>query len=365
MAAPAHRVGPSRILGVLALTHSSRETNLARCSAAFLEQRFGDPARLERLPPFESLRPAETLYSGAVSFYRVASDAAGGPRFESIGEIRDREKIQHVVLRGENEMLLGYEHRVESWRLHRPIHVLTRITRSDCSIRTRFEHPHLAGLHTVAPLSDERVVLSCAGSDSVLILDLGRSVIERSLRMPASLYGHNYTLTTGMDLRRHYIHDGCQTTHLNAASVDREGRRAVVSTLIQGAIGLFDLRTGDYEEVARGFVGCHGARFSDRDEIYLADSPRGCLIFLGPDGRVARRFETGSLWLHDVQQIHQSIYAFALADANELRIYHIDSGTLLMQRRFALVPFEDPAPAPDGAPDWLGNSTQALSYTTL
>ena len=131
-------------------------------------------------------------------------------------------------------------------------------------------------------------------------------MIERSLRMPASLYGHNYTLTSEMDLRRHYIHDGCQTTHLNAASVDREGRRAVVSTLIQGAIGLFDLRTGDYQEIARGFVGCHGARFSDRDEIYLADSPRGCLIFLGPGGRVTRRFETGSLWLHDVQQIRES-----------------------------------------------------------
>ena len=365
MAAPANRAGQSRILGVLALTHSSRETNLDRCSAAFLEQRFGDPERLERLPPFDSLQPAETLYSGSVSFYRVALYAAGRHRFESIGDIKDREKIQHVVLRDGDEMLIGYEHRVECWRLRRPVHVLSRITRSGCSIRARFEHPHLAGLHTVAPLSDDRVLLSCAGSDSVLVFDLGRSVIERSLRMPASLYGHNYTLTPEMDLRRHYIHDGCQTTHLNAASVDREGRRAVVSTLIQGAIGLFDLRTGDYEEVARGFVGCHGARFSDRDEIYLADSPRGCLVFLGPDGRVTRRFETGSLWLHDVQQIHKSIYAFALADANELRIYHIDSGTLLMRRRFSVIPFEDSAPAPDGAPDWLGNSTQALSYTTL
>ena len=311
------------------------------------------------------LQPAEALYSGSVSFYRVTRDAAGRLRFELIGDIRDREKIQHVVLRGEDEILVGYEHRIECWRLRRPVHVLSRITRSDCSIRARFEHPHLAGLHTVMPLPGDRALLSCAGSDSALVCDLGRGVIECSLRMPASLYGHNYTLTAEMDLRRHYIHDGCQTTHLNAASVDREDRQAVVSTLIQGAIGVFDLRTGDYEEVARGFVGCHGARFTDRREIYLADSPRGRLIFLGPDGRVTRCFETGSLWLHDVQQIHDSIYAFALGDTNELRIYDINSWTLLMRRKFSVIPFDDSAPAPDGAPDWLGNSTQALSYTTL
>jgi hypothetical protein len=365
VAASAARVGQGGILGILALTHSSRETNLDRCSAAFLEQRFGDPERLERLPPFESLQPAEALYSGSVSFYRVTRDAAGRLHFESIGDIRDREKIQHVVLRGEDEILVGYEHRIECWRLRRPVHVLSRITRSDCSIRARFEHPHLAGLHTVMPLPGDRALLSCAGSDSVLVCDIGRGLVERSFRMPASLYGHNYALTSEMDLRRHYIHDGCQTTHLNAASVDREGRRAVVSALIQGAIGLFDLRTGDYQEIARGFVGCHGARFSDRDEIYLADSPRGCLIFLGPGGQVTRRFETGSLWLHDVQQIRETIYAFALADTNELRIYDIDSAALLVRRKFSVIPFADSAPVPKGAPDWLGNSTQALSYTPL
>jgi len=365
MAKAAARGGRAAVLGVLALTHSSRVTNLDRCSAAFLAERFGDPARLDQLPPFESLRPAQTLYSGSASFYRVAREPGGQLALDPIGSVRDRDKIQQVALRGDRELLVGYEHRVECWRLARPIGALERIDRSDCSIRLRLEHPHLAGLHTVEPLGAGRALLSSAGSDAVLLCDLGRGAVERCLRMPTALYGHNYSLTAEMDLRCHYIHDGCQTTHLNAASADRAGRRVVVSTLIQGAVGLFDLESGGYRELARGFVGCHGARFSDRGEIYLADSPRGDLVFLDPDGRETRRFETGSRWLHDVQQITGGVFAFALADANELRVYDIETGTQLMRREFMVVPFEDSAPVPPVPPGWLGNSTQALSFAAL
>ena len=104
-----------RLLGTLALTHSSRRTNLARCSVQFLTGRFGDPGRLSRLPPFDSLPPPEPLYCGAASFHEVLEDGQGRLRFRPAGSFRHREKVQQVVVM-EGEMLVGFEQRVERWR---------------------------------------------------------------------------------------------------------------------------------------------------------------------------------------------------------------------------------------------------------
>lgn len=341
-----------RRLGTLALTHSSRRTNLARCSAQFLTRRFGDPGRLSRLPPFDSLPPPEPLYCGAASFHEVLEDGQGRLRFRPAGSFRHRDKVQHVAMMGEDastELLVGFEQRVERWR---------------GTVKARFEHPLLAGLHTVAPMSGNRALLSCSASDALLILDLETGTVEKVLRMPADVYGHNYDLDLSgqTDLRRHYVGDEQQTTHVNAAHPFDGGRRAVVSTLIQGAVGVFDLETGGYEEIARGFVGCHGARVSAEGEVYFADSTAGHLVFLNDRGRIARRFEAGSRWLHDVQQVRGSVYAFALADANELRVWDVDREELLYRRRFLSWPVEGLFGLARRAPFWLGNSTQALSF---
>ena len=337
------------ILGTLALTHSSRRTNLARCSAEFLRRRFGDPARLRNLPPFEALPPPEPLYSGAASFYRVVEDGKG-LRFLSLGSIRDAEKIQHLALLSDTDLLIGYEHRVERWRL------------PGCTVLRRYEHPHLAGLHSVAPLAGGRAVLSCSAADAILILDLETGEVERTLRMPASLYGQGYPLGPDTDLHRHYIDDEGQTTHLNQAYPFDGGRRVLVSTLIQGAVGIFDLETGAYEELARGFVGCHGARVNEEGQVYFADSTAGHLVFLDGEGKVARRFDAGSRWLHDVQQIAGGVYAFALADANELRVWDIDREELIFARRFFTWPVEGLFGVARRVPFWLGNSAQALWF---
>jgi hypothetical protein len=229
----------------------------------------------------------------------------------------------------------------------------------------RFDHPHLVGLHTVEPLEDGRVALACSTSDAVLVLDLARGLtygkVERTLRLPSSLYGEGYELSADADFRRHAIPDELQTTHVNAAH-RAGGSRLVVSTLIQGAIGLFDLASGAYEEICRGFVGCHGARRSAEGDLYFADSTGGMLVFLDSEGRIARRFATGSRWLHDVQQIAGSVYAFALADTNELRVYDVASGELLWRRRFLLWPLPGLFGAARLIPRWLGNSTQALGF---
>jgi hypothetical protein len=345
---------PLEVLGVLTLTHSSRTTNLDRCSAQFLTRRFGDPERLRDLPLFESLPPAPVLYSGAVSFHRVLMEE-GRIRLEPLGHVRSRDRVQDVALLGPDDLLIGFENRLERWRLRVPQ------TFADFEVVWRFEHPHLVGLHTVEPLEEGRVALACSAPDAVLILDLKEGRVERTLRMPSSLYGQGYELRDSDDLRRHAIPDEAQTTHVNAAH--RAGpSRLVVSTLIQGAIGCFDLASGGYEEICRGFVGCHGARMSAEGEYYVADSAAGMLVFLTPEGRIARRFATGSRWLHDAQQIAGSVYAFALADSNELRVYNVASGELLWRRRFLVWPLPGAYRTARLLPGWLGNSTQALGF---
>jgi hypothetical protein len=345
---------PLEELGVLTLTHSSRTTNLARCSAAFLTRRFGDPERLRGLPPFESLPPAEVLYSGAVSFHRVLA-GEGRVRLESLGKVRSRDRIQDIALLSADDLLVGFENRLERWRLRVPN------TFAEIEVVWRFEHPHLVGLHTVEPLAEDRVALACSTPDAVLILDLARGVVERTLWMPSALYGKGYELSEADDLRRHAIPDEAQTTHVNAAH-RAGGSRLVVSTLIQGAIGCFDLASGTYEEICRGFTGCHGARMSAEGEVYFADSAAGRLVFLTPEGRIARCFATGSRWLHDVQQIAGSVYAFALADSNELRVYDVASGELLWRRCFLVWPLPGLFAVARRLPVWLGNSLQALGF---
>jgi hypothetical protein len=353
-----------RPLGWLTLTHSSRETSLARCSVQSLTRRFGDPARLAAPPPFASLRPAPRLYSGAVSFYLVCEDGSGRLRLESRGSVRSRERIQHAAFLPSGDLLAGFEHRVERWRPRAPLHEMERIGAGDFAVVARSEHPHLAGLHTIDPLEGDLAVLSCSAADAVLLWNAATGRVERTLRLPRELYGHNYDLNPETDLRQHYIHDELQTTHVNAAYRDSTGRWAAVSTLISGAVGVFDLKTGRYEEVTRGFVGCHGARFDERDRLYFTDSTAGQWVLLGDDGRIARRFGTGSRWLHDVQQIRGGVHAFALADTNELRVYDVERDELLWREPFELWPVDDPDQG-EPPPGWLGNSVQALAFRRI
>jgi hypothetical protein len=345
----------------LTLTHSSRATEPGRCSVQFLTRRFSGRDRLADPPPFEALLPAPTLYSGAVSFYQVAETAAGKLQLRLRGRVRSRDRIQHAVILPSGDLLVGYEHRIVRWRPRAPLTELERIDAADFQVAARYEHPHLAGLHTLDPLPGGLVAVSCAAADAVLLLDPTAGRIERTLRLPRDLYGRSYDLAPGMDLRRHYIHDELQTTHVNAAFGDRTGRWVTVSTLIQGAIGVFDLQAGKYEEVTRGFVGCHGARFDDKGNLYFADSTTGHLIVLADDGKIARRFAVSSRWLHDVQQLRGSAYAFALADTNELQVWDVEREELLFREAFPQCDVDD-LEGEDRPLGWVGNSVQALGW---
>ena len=352
--------------GILLLTHSSRVTDLRHCARDVLIRRYAAPDRLDRLPAFESLPPMSSAHGvGSLSALRIRVDSLSSVRVDDLGFIRERHRPQQVAVVSEREWVVGYEDNAELWRLARPLPQLERLGPRAIQRERSYRHPHLPGIHTVMPLDADRVVLSSSGSDAVLVLDLRSGEVETTLRMPAEIYGHNYDLGPDMDLHRHYIGNDLQTTHINSASPMGDGSRVVVSTLIQGAIGIFDLASGGYREVTRGFVGCHGARVNDDGGIYFADSCGGGLVEIDEEGTVHRRFETGSRWLHDVLQIAGPIYAFTVADANELRLYNVETSQCVYRRRFfgfGKSYFYYLLPILRHWPGWRGNSTQFLSF---
>ncbi len=351
--------------GILILTHSSRVTDLRLCSRETLVRRYAAPDRLDRLPPFESLPPMTSSTNvGSLTAFRVSVATGSSFQIDDLGFLRDRHRPQHVAVLNPHEWVVGYEDNVELWSFSSPLSQLERLTRDRGRCVRTYGHPHLPGIHTVMRLDDDRVVISSSGSDAVLILNVRSGEIETTLRMPTELYGHNYELRQETDLNAHYIANDLQTTHINAASPMGDGSQVVVSTLIQGAIGIFNLSDGGYKEITRGFVGCHAARVNDDGYIYFADSCAGDLIELDERGTVRRRFETGSRWLHDVIQIAGPLYAFTIADRNELCIYDIETSECIHRRRFFGFgqAYNRLSHVLRYWPGWRGNSTQFLSF---
>lgn len=354
-------------LGILILTHSSRLTDTQQCSVNYLTRRYEDSERLKKLPPFENLPEiSEQKYlTGSVSIYRVLL-VHGNNRlyFKFIGNIKGkgRERAQHVAMLNSSDLLVGYEEYLELWRFPKPLQSFERITMDSFSVEKQYQHPFFPGLHTVNLISKGHAVISCSAPDAILILNVNTGQVVQTLRMPDYIYGHNYDLIPEMDLKRHYIGNDYQTTHINSAYPMQDGRRILVSTLIQGAIGIFDLRDRSYQELIRGFVGCHGARVNDAGRIYFADSVTGCLVFLDDDGSITKRFGVNSRWLHDVHQIKGDIYAFSVADLNELHVYNIQTGDLLFRENFFTCRYRILNRICRKFPFWMGNSTQLLSY---
>ena len=356
---------------ILTLTHSSRKTDLNYCSLNYLTARYADPERLDKLPPFEKLAPVEEkqIYTGAVSFYRVSGNDLS-LKAEPTGTVVATHKIQHASVMDHFHVLICYESFLELWKFHAPLNTLNHCDEMDFTVLRRYDHPHFAGLHTCFPSSDKlTAVLAASAPDAVLILDLDSGVVRKTLRMPENLYGKNYELTDEMDLRSHYIANDFQTTHINSAYPSRNGNELVLSTLIQGAIGIFDVVSNTYREIIRGFVGCHGARFDNEGNIYFADSVTGCLVFIDKQGKILRRFGIDSFWLHDAVQIERNIFAFSAADSNSLLIYNIDKNTLLFEHNFTTISdsllkymkvIKKYFPIPDRYKQFIANSTQFI-----
>jgi hypothetical protein len=296
---------------VLCVTHSDRVTDLDRCSLNFFEKRYD--RRLQNLPPFETLSPstAYSRYKGVVTVWGLT--AGSWPRPELLATLRPSFKPQHALWHNARLWLLGTE--------------VLEVYDRDLTRQGAVTDPWLADAHTVAPGPRGSLLVSCSGSDAVLFVDPRSLRITRALRMPEELYGLNYPLTRSDSVVEHFIPNDLQTTHVNAASSWRDG--VVVSTLAQGAIGWFTA-DGDYTEITKGFVGCHGVRADPRNGgLYFTDSTTGTIVFLDEDGRIRGRFATRSSWLHDAQHLDGDVFALAVTDRNVVEISNVRTKELL------------------------------------
>jgi hypothetical protein len=349
----------------LFLTHSGRVTDLKLCSLNYLTRRYASPHRLKTLPSFNELQPASmsNSYNGMISIFHLDRNASENC-ISCAGTIHDERKIQHVVKRTEKELVVAYEDGLELWEFPCPVYELDRKSMSKVKKRAVYEHGLFAGIHTAFLADVDTVILSCSAPDAVLKYDLREGKLINMLRMPELIYGHNYEITEHTNLKSHYIYNDVQTTHINSAWPDGNGK-IIVSTLIQGAIGVFDELDSDYHELTRGFVGCHGVRRSREGLIYFADSVTGNLIFLNDNGRIHSRYAVDSRWLHDVQQIEGDQYAFSLADKNELRICDIKQDRVLFQKKYPVIPDSRINILRNKTGIWRGNSTQFLSVSLV
>lgn len=345
----------------LITTHSSRKTDLQYCSLTHLKNRYSDPRRLQSLPRFEELKPASSyeIYSGALSFYKIITQNAGAD-MEFLGSIKTTKMPQHAAFLNSTEIIVAFESAIEIWKLQDCFYMNKRIDVSSVTVVKRYEFGLLAGIHTVNPMDENSVVLSASSSDAIAILDTNSGKLTHSLRMPEHVYGKNYELDHTTSLIEHYIPNDLQTTHINSAFPFDKGKRIVISTLIQGAIGIFDLENSTYDEVLDGYVGCHGARVSHEGEIYFVDSCNGKLLFIDDVGTIKSEFSIDSKWLHDAIQVSERLFMLSLADRNALCLYNIESGDLICKKQF-FTSWEYFSAITKRLPFWLGDSTKFLS----
>ena len=281
-----------------------------------------------------------------------------------MGTVKRAHRIQSVTALDGMNLLVSYETYLEHWRCRIPIADLARLQGKDFTVERVISHPLMAGIRTVQPLDEHRAVVACSALDGILVINWRTGEVEQVLRLPFDLYGFNYDLSQKTDLRLHYINNNRQMTHVNGAWPLAAGKGVLVSTLIQGAIGHFDLVSGDYREITQGYVGCHGVRTNSAGEIYFADSCNGSLVFLDENGTVTRTFETDSKWLHDVTQIDGDCYAFSMADKNQLHCYDINTGQQRFHQALLTCPHPLLAPFYWWLPGWIGNSTMFASFAS-
>ncbi len=305
----------------LLLTHTSRSWDWTRSSRDFIARRAADPNRLRNLPPFEELGPCQNhLYSGGLTLLDVSVDGRAA-HAAARRSIDSHFKVQHASLVG-GRLVLCFENFLGVLpSVHEPVENVDLRPGSPW----RIEDPWFNGLHTVFPVSDNICIVSSSSADAVLWVDLASRKVIRRWRLPADIYGFNYDLTPSMSVVEHFIHNDLQLAHLNCAYPDGRGG-CYVSTLFQGDIGHVD-QDGRYSLLARGQIGCHGVRLArNGQDLYFSDSCGGRLMRVDPDGGVRELWNTGSRWLHDVEQVDNDLYLFCLGDTNEIALVDLSAG---------------------------------------
>jgi hypothetical protein len=101
--------------------------------------------------------------------------------------------------------------------------------------------------------------------------------------------------------------------------------------MLMGAVGWFNAE-GQYRELLRGFVGCHGVRSESRTGwLYFCDSCLGAVVFLNEELGINRRIDVKSRWLHDALQMDDDVFAVSVTDANRVQILDINSREIIAE----------------------------------
>lgn len=286
------------------VTHSTRPIEAHRHNPNFLSKRFG-LTRLGAAPPFEQLTPAsiqDHFPGGQITVWKFDDEDHRQPRL--VAHIEPEYTPRHAIW-----------HRGQLWVLGGEILAVYNTAMRRTAV---VEDPWLAGGHTIAPDGAGRFWVSCSGSDSVLVVDERSLQVADALRVPESLYGHNYPLKRTDSVVDHFVPTDLQLTHINCAWPYKGG--ALISAFIPGAIGWFTPE-GDYRELTRGFVGCHSARVSRSGTIYFCDSCFGAVVFLDEKHRIARRVSLESRFLQDAIELSGSTWAASCADRNSVVLF--------------------------------------------
>ncbi|MEK7412367.1 MAG: hypothetical protein AAB263_03495, partial [Planctomycetota bacterium] len=293
---------------LICASHSDRRVDLGRCSLNGIQARYESADRLAQVPPFASLASAESfdVYKGGATCWLIDTTDHSATL---LTQLKPPWRVQNAILFRDGFCLIGN----------------TRLALFDIHGVQSHEYsdPWLAGGHTVCAIDRRHLALSCSASDAVLVMDADTGSISHRLRLPAKRFGINYPLKPSDDLRQHYIHTDIQLGHLNRASPDGDG--FLVSTWIQGCIGLMK-NDGSFTEIASGFVGCHGVRRHPHHGLYFSDSCAGHVVFLTDDGKVRRRIDCGSRWLHDAEIIGDDMLVCAPGDQNRILLFDLGIG---------------------------------------
>ena len=291
-------------------THSTRPMDFARAGLPYLTRCYSGADRLSCLPPLTSLSPETEAYAANVTLWLWNSLQDSAPRLVEV--LRKPYKAQHAIVDADELVVCG----TSSLEIYPLVGEKT-------APRQVITHPWFAGAHTVFVNAAGQYVVSCSAPDALLVFDRAGALV-RTHRVPEDLYGRNYLLRGEDDLREHYISNDLQLTHINCGFPTPRG--LLCSMLIPGAIGLFE-RDGWFREIARGFTGCHAAKWNPHDDsLYFADSCNGNIVELTWEGRIRERLRFSSVWLQDVCLFQPGFYLAGLSDQNLFTLWNARDG---------------------------------------
>lgn len=295
---------------VLCVSHSDREFVGPMTSIGALNYRFDrkKASNQEFSLDFDGIEKS-IPFLGGITFWEIDSKER---KIDFLFEYRPDYKVQYGFINGEDIVVCGVD-RVE-------------ILDADLKVRRTITHPYLAGTHTAAIDENGCLWVSSAPANAVLCFDYFTGQLEKTLSMPEE-FGAGPDLNSEIDLRKKFVPTSFQPTHVNSV-VPLSGGRLLLTLWVQGALYIWDPNEG-WNELIIGFNGCHGGReLPEQSGYYFTDSSVGVVYFLDERGRILRRSQCRSRWLHDSLVLGGGSIVSTAGDLNSIIIFDEVSGNV-------------------------------------